>query len=104
MYYNYRSPSHKTWNWLRDRCLDRDFMYTLRNDILHFNIRILNCKISDYDNYHSDTRYTLQMSMYVDSLMKTEMMSRNMFFFSMARQPYMGLGLLVSSRFHGHTL
>jgi hypothetical protein len=22
---------------------------------------------------------------------------------SMARQPYMGLGLLVSSRFHGHT-
>jgi hypothetical protein len=24
-------------------------------------------------------------------------------FFSMARQPYMGLGLLVSSRFHGHT-
>jgi hypothetical protein len=25
-------------------------------------------------------------------------------FFSMARQPYMGLGLLVSSRFHDHTL
>jgi hypothetical protein len=25
------------------------------------------------------------------------------FFFSMARQPYMGLGLLVSSRFHDHT-
>jgi hypothetical protein len=25
------------------------------------------------------------------------------FFFYMARQPYMGLGLLVSSRFHGHT-
>ena len=25
-------------------------------------------------------------------------------FFFMARQPYMGLGLLVSSRFHGHTL
>jgi hypothetical protein len=25
------------------------------------------------------------------------------FFFCMARQPYMGLGLLVSSRFHGHT-
>jgi hypothetical protein len=24
-------------------------------------------------------------------------------FFSMARQPYMGLGLLVSSRFHDHT-
>jgi hypothetical protein len=24
-------------------------------------------------------------------------------FFSMSRQPYMGLGLLVSSRFHGHT-
>jgi hypothetical protein len=23
--------------------------------------------------------------------------------FCMARQPYMGLGLLVSSRFHGHT-
>ena len=26
------------------------------------------------------------------------------FFFCMARQPYMGLGLLVSSRFHDHTL
>jgi hypothetical protein len=26
-----------------------------------------------------------------------------MFFFPMARQPYMGLGLLVSSRFHDHT-
>jgi hypothetical protein len=26
-----------------------------------------------------------------------------LFFFCMARQPYMGLGLLVSSRFHGHT-
>jgi hypothetical protein len=25
------------------------------------------------------------------------------FFFPMARQPYMGLGLLVSSRFHDHT-
>jgi hypothetical protein len=25
------------------------------------------------------------------------------FFLCMARQPYMGLGLLVSSRFHGHT-
>jgi hypothetical protein len=25
------------------------------------------------------------------------------FFFCMARQPYMGLSLLVSSRFHGHT-
>jgi hypothetical protein len=25
-------------------------------------------------------------------------------FFSMARQPYMGLGLLISSRFHDHTL
>jgi hypothetical protein len=25
------------------------------------------------------------------------------FLFSMARQPYMGLGLLFSSRFHGHT-
>jgi hypothetical protein len=25
------------------------------------------------------------------------------FFFCMARQPYMGLGLLVSSRFHDHT-
>jgi hypothetical protein len=25
------------------------------------------------------------------------------FFVCMARQPYMGLGLLVSSRFHGHT-
>jgi hypothetical protein len=24
-------------------------------------------------------------------------------FFPMARQPYMGLGLLVSSRFHDHT-
>jgi hypothetical protein len=27
----------------------------------------------------------------------------NFIFFSVARQPYMGLGLLVSSRFHGHT-
>jgi hypothetical protein len=27
-----------------------------------------------------------------------------LFFSSMARQPYMGLGLLVSSRFHDHTL
>jgi hypothetical protein len=26
------------------------------------------------------------------------------FFFPMARQPYMGLGLLVSSRLHDHTL
>jgi hypothetical protein len=26
-----------------------------------------------------------------------------LFFFPMARQPYMGLGLLVSSRFHNHT-
>jgi hypothetical protein len=25
------------------------------------------------------------------------------YFFSMARQPYMGLGLLVTSRFHNHT-
>jgi hypothetical protein len=24
-------------------------------------------------------------------------------FFFLARQPYMGLGLLVSSKFHGHT-
>jgi hypothetical protein len=30
--------------------------------------------------------------------------NRNHFFFPMARQPYMGLGLLVSSRLHDHTL
>jgi hypothetical protein len=30
--------------------------------------------------------------------------ANNSNFFFMARQPYMGLGLLVSSRFHDHTL
>ena len=36
---------------------------------------ILNCKISHYDIYHSDTRCTLLMSMYVDSLMMAEMVA-----------------------------
>jgi hypothetical protein len=39
---------------------------------------MLNCKISDYNIYHSDTQSTLEMSMYVDSLMMAEMISRNM--------------------------
>ena len=41
-------------------------------------MRILNCKISDYDIYHSDTRCTLLMTMYVDTLMMAKMVSRNM--------------------------
>jgi hypothetical protein len=49
----------------------------LCNNKLHFNICILNCKISDYDIYHSETRCTLQMSMYVDSLMMAEIVDQN---------------------------
>jgi hypothetical protein len=35
--------------------------------------------------------------------MLTSRLDHVSFFFPMARQPYMGLGLLVSSRFHDHT-
>jgi hypothetical protein len=50
----------------------------LCNNILYFNICILNCKISDYDIYHSETRYMLQMSVYVDSLMMAEIVNQNL--------------------------